>query len=265
MEVKEIIESGTLELYVMGVLSAEETRQIDNLRTAHPQVEEEIQRIERDFEAFAKAQAVVPANQLKEEIAGKLKFGIGLDLDQDKVSAIIVELTPLMKVAAAAAIAAIIVLTGVVIYFSGRLTVANNQVAKLQEEKEVLIYQNEALNKESLGLNKQLSVLTDAATKPVLLTGQAASPQSRAVVFWNASNGAVCVNAAALPAIPAEKQFQLWAIVNGKPVDLGVLDKNSSLLMMKTVTNAQAFAITLEPLNGSPQPTLNQMYVLGNV
>lgn len=265
MEVKNIIESGTLELYVMGLLSAEETRSIDALRATHSEVEQEIQRIEKALEAFTRAQAVTPGETLKEEIAGKLKFGIGLDLDQDKVSAIIVELTPLMKIAAAAAIAAIIILTGVVIHFSGRLQVANNQIAQLQKEKDVLAYQNQALNNESVGLNRRLAVLTNPATKSVTLNGLALSPQSRAVVYWNAANGAVYLNAAQLPAIPADKQFQLWAIVNGAPVSLGVLDKTVPFHQMQDIKNAQAFAITLEPLNGSATPTLNQMYVLGNV
>jgi anti-sigma-K factor RskA len=34
---------------------------------------------------------------------------------------------------------------------------------------------------------------------------------------------------------------------------------------MKDIGQAQAFAITLEPAGGSASPTLNQMYVMGNI
>lgn len=249
----------------MGVLSAEESREIDALRITNAEIEEEIQRIEKALEAFANAQAIAPDEELKEEIAGKLKFGLELNLDQDKISSIIVELTPLMKFAAAASLAAIIILTGVTIYFSGRLNMANNRIAQLENEKDVLAYQVEALNKESIGLNQQMAALADPATKSITLNGLAISPQSKAIVYWNSQNGSVYINTGLMPVVQADKQFQLWAIVEGKPVSLGLLNKGSTFYQMSGVTKAQAFAITLEPLNGSSVPTLEQMYVLGNV
>ena len=70
-----------------------------------------------------------------------------------------------------------------------------------------------------------------------------------------------------MPKAPEGKEYQLWAIVDGKPVDLGMYDENNSqkLQAMKTISKPQAFAITLENKGGSPTPTMEQMYVLGNV
>ena len=67
-----------------------------------------------------------------------------------------------------------------------------------------------------------------------------------------------------LPAAPADRQYQLWAMVNGKPVDMGIISKDSVFNAMKQVQNATAFAITLEPLGGKPAPT-GDMLVLGSV
>lgn len=77
--------------------------------------------------------------------------------------------------------------------------------------------------------------------------------------------GTTYINSSLLPQAAADKQYQLWAIVDGKPVDLGVINKDSTFSTMKQVQNAQAFAITLEPLGGRPAPTMDKMYVLGNV
>ncbi len=40
---------------------------------------------------------------------------------------------------------------------------------------------------------------------------------------------------------------------------------NQQLVAMKSVQAAQAFAVTLEPKGGSIVPTMEQMYVIGNV
>jgi anti-sigma-K factor RskA len=72
-----------------------------------------------------------------------------------------------------------------------------------------------------------------------------------------------------LPQAPADKQYQLWAIVDGVPQDAGVITKNDKTIRiqkMKSFGNIKvnAFAITLEKEGGNPTPK-GQMYVLGNL
>ena len=64
-----------------------------------------------------------------------------------------------------------------------------------------------------------------------------------------------------------ENQYQLWAIIDGKPVDAGVFDTSlAGLLKMKEIGNgAAAFAVTIEPRGGKASPTLETMQVVGNV
>jgi anti-sigma-K factor RskA len=66
---------------------------------------------------------------------------------------------------------------------------------------------------------------------------------------------------------PAGKQYQLWAIVDGKPVDAGMIDLNQPIVFqqMKTINSAQAFAVTIENVGGSATPSLETMCLLGNV
>ena len=65
--------------------------------------------------------------------------------------------------------------------------------------------------------------------------------------------------------VPSGKQYQLWAIVDGKPVDAGLITDCIGLCKMKRIDRAQAFAITLEKAGGSPTPTLTEMYVFGKI
>jgi anti-sigma-K factor RskA len=72
----------------------------------------------------------------------------------------------------------------------------------------------------------------------------------------------------AMPSNDADHQYQLWALVNGKPVDLGVFDANGKLeglQVMKNIGEAQTFAVTLEPKGGSISPTMSQLMVMGNI
>ncbi len=64
-----------------------------------------------------------------------------------------------------------------------------------------------------------------------------------------------------------DKQYQLWAIVDGHPVDAGIfdMDKDLSFVKLKTIPKAEAFAITLEKKGGSITPNMDAMYVMGKV
>ena len=69
-----------------------------------------------------------------------------------------------------------------------------------------------------------------------------------------------------MPMNDKEHQYQLWALVKGKPVDLGVFDKtpdSAAMKEMKPIAYADAFAVTLEPRGGSPSPTMDEMMVIG--
>jgi len=64
-----------------------------------------------------------------------------------------------------------------------------------------------------------------------------------------------------------DQQYQLWTIVDGKPVDQGVFNwDDKGLIALKSATgNVAAFAVTIEPKGGSTSPTLSTMQVLGEV
>ena len=73
-----------------------------------------------------------------------------------------------------------------------------------------------------------------------------------------------------MPAPPSDKQYQLWALLDGKPIDLGMLNfdaKQKKLLVrMKNAQNAQAFAITLEKKDRpDPSTPAGDMYVMGKL
>ena len=85
-------------------------------------------------------------------------------------------------------------------------------------------------------------------------------------MYWNPNSEEVYLSIQNLKELSEANQFQLWAIVDGKPVDAGVFDSNTEgLQRMKPVSGAVAFAVTIEPRGGNLAPTLETMQAMGNL
>lgn len=64
-DLKKIIESGSLELYVLGLTSEEETRHIEQLTAKHAEIREEISQISAAIEKYGQSHAIAPHATVK--------------------------------------------------------------------------------------------------------------------------------------------------------------------------------------------------------
>jgi anti-sigma-K factor RskA len=119
-------------------------------------------------------------------------------------------------------------------------------------------------------LEARNSVLFAPDLLRVDLAGEGPAPGSKARAFMSRSSG-VAFAADQLPALPADKVYQLWIVPQGAgPVSAGLLtpDANghASLFfpMPADVTAPQALAVTVEPAGGVPAPTGSRV-LLGTV
>jgi len=100
------------------------------------------------------------------------------------------------------------------------------------------------------------------------MKGTANAPQSIASVYWNKDTKEVYLSIQNMRALAQEKQYQLWAQIDGKMVDAGVFDGNiSGLIKMKQMfkETVTVFAVTIEPRGGKPEPTVETVQVAGTV
>ena len=146
-----------------------------------------------------------------------------------------------------------------------------NRYKEFKEYKDkyqsLLVSQNSILSK-TKQMQESLDILQDPKVLKVPMPGTKAFPEALATVFWNPQSQEVYLKVNKLPEPTADKQYQLWAIVDGKPVDMGVFemgDTASLLQKMKVTGKAQMFAITLEKKGGALAPTMEQMYVAGKI
>ena len=109
-----------------------------------------------------------------------------------------------------------------------------------------------------------------ASYKLVTLKGSAKAPQASMLIAFNPEQEEVMIDLSSIkmPSNDEDHQYQLWAMVDGKPVDLGVFDSevdSTGMKKMKSIKNAQAFAVTLEIRGGSLNPNMDQMMAIGSI
>ncbi|HZY35109.1 MAG TPA: anti-sigma factor [Mucilaginibacter sp.] len=270
-DIKAYIESGILELYVLGDVSPEEKLQVEAMAAKHPAIKAELDEIERSMEAYALENAVEPAEHMRDKILDSLISNLADDStsenapEENGAKVVTIERHKaynFYKYAFAACLALLLASVAALVSTYNKLQQSNNQIASLQSA-------NSQFAKTVNHVEGELEVYQNPFFRLLKLQGTAKSPQSEALVAWNPVSKKVWVDMHTLkvPSNDNAHQYQLWALVNGKPVDLGVFDKTaddtSHMKEMKSTAYADAFAVTLEPHGGSKSPTMDQMVVIG--
>jgi mannose-6-phosphate isomerase-like protein (cupin superfamily) len=73
-KISDYIESGILELYVMGMLSSIEAVEVEKMMALHPEVMQEVRTIEASLERYAQANAVQPHATVKPLLLATIDF-----------------------------------------------------------------------------------------------------------------------------------------------------------------------------------------------
>jgi anti-sigma-K factor RskA len=299
MQADAYISSGVLELYVAGVLPAEQVQEVEAMAARHPMVKAEIEKLEKVYREYSSAQARFP-DHLFDSILERIERQpeappvvepqpVVKKLPDKKVKTVREpekrvekrEEAPTIAIDGSGApgymrpmLAAAVVLFTLSallnLYFYDRWQRSDLAVAQLRQEKltwEQQVEQADATHKASMDM---LAMYEDTNYSHIMMKGQRIAPKAMAMVFWNKKDKKVYLAPKNLPPLPEGKQYQLWAVnMEGKPVDAGVLAPEQTnpdaLVPMKKIPEAQAFAISLEPMGGSATPTNNAVYVVGGI
>jgi anti-sigma-K factor RskA len=271
VNVQEYILSGAVESYVLGLAGVEEKAEFERMCAAHSEVRAARDAFEQLLEKQLLKQAVAPPGNLKSKIFAEIEIENDTRNGKKVVS---MRQSPEMRVGwlRYVAAAAVILLLGSTIlnfYFFSQYKIYISKYTELIASQSQLASANQTLQTKLQDYESAFKMMKDTSMAIVKMPGVPEGPGvgSQATVYWNSSTKDVylLINNP-LPKPAADKQYQLWAIVDGKPVDAGVFDMTEgvSLMKMKNILVAQAFAITLEQKGGSATPTM-PMYVMGKV
>ncbi len=264
MTVTELLESGLIECYVLGSATAAEMQLVEEMVVKHPEIRLALEQAESAVIAYAEAHAVAPRPELRETVLSAV-------LAQNETPVIPIQtavqpseaLRTKFRVWAIAASVLLVVSVGGNIWLAMRSTQATDQLAALEKEKAVIAEQNKTISQQLVQQTNEQKALQhdhDMAINPqvrsMLLTGQKDFEQVSFLAHWHKSEKFYCIHNEKLTPLPEGKQYQLWAIVNGKPVDAGVLpiDETVSIHQLPKLESAEAFAVTLEKMGGVQQP-----------
>ena len=262
MNIQEIIESGVIELYVMNALPEDEAARVEDLAVEHPEIRMEIEEVQSVLQLYSEAHAIEPNPELKDKILEKIK-GQGASSYQNPLPPKTLSQVPDQPLSSRSPwtwLAAVASIIAIVLFFQNMnhkkaLTDCTAENTKLVENQKVVAQ-----------LEHKLNILRSADTKPIEMKGLPIAPDSKVMVYWNAKEKATLLSIQKLPAPPKGKQYQLWAIVDKKPVDAGVFVYDLTAVQpMKIFEKANTFAVTLEPEGGSRSPTMDNMYVIADV
>jgi anti-sigma-K factor RskA len=277
-EVKAYIESGILELYVLGQLSATECNEVEAMAAKHPEVKAEITAIELAMEAYAFENAIKPSANIEEKILAEIgvkqqEIGVQQQENDPKIVPLYQQANDskvrALRFALVACVALLVVSVAALYSVYNKLNIANDQIVALSSNNEQFARTVNKLEFDNSGLQNRVDMTETDEWTTVKLAGVANSPKAKMLVYWNKNNKNILINHAAmdLPKTDKTHEYQLWALVDGKPVSLGVFGENSkeAVQQMVTIEKAQAFAVTIEPVGGSVNPTMEKMVVMGGV
>lgn len=265
------LKSGILEQYILGDLSKEEMLEVEKYAAVYPEVRQELEEIENALQKYAEKNAIEPSERNRSRIIDTLQ------IEDTKIDVPVVSIQrtsgdiKFYKYAFAASLVLLFISIVLLINLNSKLKESYNQIAVLESGNQKFSNQVNYMERKLSETKNTLQYYQNPASyKLITLKGSDKAPEASIIVAFNPDREEVMIDMSNLkiPLNDKEHQYQLWAIVDGKPVDLGVFDSESAAIgmkKMKSVKSAQAFAVTLEPRGGSVNPSLEQMMAIGNI
>lgn len=249
MNSEEIISGGLLEAYITDQLSDAERADVESSLN-NPEVRKGYHEIQQKLEYMAQYAAINPASGVKTNLLSKIILR-----GNNKVRT-----TYLL----AASISMALLSTAAAFYFYTKYSASNEQLAALTQQNEVLTNNIQQVNQQMTGMRTDLSILINPAYSRIVMNSTQTGIVQQAVIYHNSSERKVYLNTSTLPELPEHLQYQLWALIDGQPVDAGVFNSSKDTFQqMNSFEQVDAFAVTIEPKGGSESATLEKMQVYG--
>ncbi len=251
-----------LPAYVLGALEAEERRAVEAaLERGDPELERELAAWTRQLEALA---ATVPAVAPSAMVRERTLRRVGSEAPATSAP----EAAGTSRGQRFWPLAASLLLA----VLAGWLALEN---LRLRERLETAAAQRDQLERQTAALARDLETARDELERNLMAGRIVGAPQTRAVVLAGLGPGTAASGhayhdpesrravfyASDLPALAADRDYQLWFIAEGVPVSAGVFEVDAAgrgTVVVEDVAAPeaiQAWAVTVEPAGGVPQPT----------
>lgn len=246
---------GYLAAYMVGELPEAVMKEVENFIAQDREVRKEYLSLQETVEQLAMAYGIKPAEAVKRYIMESESVISRLHTPESRGG---------FNYMMAASVTLAVVSAVFAFYFWNQWRDTTNRLTAMTIEKIELAEGYQRVNMELEGVKQDLAVLVSPEFSRIILNGTDNAASAQTVIYWNASREEVYLNSANLAQLPEGQQYQLWALIDGEPVDAGVFDAaQGEFQVMKQIAKADAFAVTVEQSGGAESPTLSTMQVFG--
>jgi Anti-sigma-K factor rskA len=170
-----------------------------------------------------------------------------------------------------AAAAMLLLLIGSSIFIT-ILSKQKNQLAvqktQAETDNETLLSRNTFLQTAINRTAHDLAILRSHDFKKIMLMPVASNINKMACVYWNPITHQLFVDNCGLASPGDGKTYQMWAIKNGQPINVGIFNQdmyNKGLQEFASVDVVESFAVTIENQSQATQPNLAALQVAGKI
>lgn len=246
MDIKQYISSGIIEAWVLGLCTPEEEKELEGLRLQYPEIDRAVTDCENQLGKNLLQQSTLPGTETDNRILAALEktnktFGT---VPANRV----IPVNRWKKIAVAATVL-LLLSAGLNFYFirlSGR----------------------PAITEENTLPQRDYNIMKDPAITPVAMYGVATHSICRCTMYWDKKKHTMYIMIHHLPLSGTKRNYQLWALVNGKPVNAGVVRdeiRGRFIEVTNVPDNATSFIVTLEDAAGTDTPTESEIYLRGQI
>jgi hypothetical protein len=257
---QEYILSGAIEACVFGLASAEENQEYLEMRKLYPSVVEYANAMEEKLELAHLQNTPVDLptgifEKIEQQIKDQREAPVLPFKRNDPVSAKKWQLLKQYGVAAGFAL----LLGSTVFNF-----ILAGKVKDLQSKVNDLA-KTETAKPDAVAA---FAFLKESDITPVALYGVGIHAICKCSLFWDKNSKTAYFQIHHLFPPGQEKDYQVWAEVEGKPVSLGILRYNQEktpIAIPNIPDNATRFTVTLENKGGNKTPNLKEIYLMGQI
>jgi anti-sigma-K factor RskA len=263
VNIQEYISSGIIESYVLGLASPEERAEFERMCLQYP----ELVAARTEFELTLEKQLLRDAADAPRNVKEKVMSLVNPESSINQTKIITMQSSNANRGSSSmrwVAAASVILFLG----FGFLAYKYYSQVEELKTSNENLAAEKNAADSASNQLaaeNKLMKELIENPNVAAVNMVPTTPGNPSASIYWDSTSSNVYMVVKNMPKLPSDKQYQLWALIDGKPKDLGLFDIGDKkvILKMNNTQKADAFAITIENRGNTGGPNLQQLQNMG--
>ena len=234
----DFLQSGLIEKYVLGSTTAKESLEVEHYISTYPKVEEEYIKLQDNLEIMSKANAVEAPKFILDSVLEEIDDKSVITLSTTK------QKTPWYSIAASIA-AFIFAGSALLLFVHNKALVKENQtvVDEIFDLRNDIKKNNDKLDE----VMRQFMKLNNPETEKYVLRGNERAKDLKTVAYINSVDKTSMIDIVELPQLPKDQNYQIWAELQDRMVNLGILNpSNKKLQSIPYLEDALGLSITIE-------------------